>query len=140
MSRAAHTALITLSIAGLLLVAGLVMAAPPATRPTVGALAQDAVGDPLAGGAQPAAGASPPVAHGLAMASDAGLVLARGMTVVAVAATDAAIAAAVGDRDSGASAADRVAVHPRARPDHARRAIALPYFSFARGVRRDQGA
>lgn len=130
MTRTLHNTLMALSTTGLLLVFGLMAASPLAPMPHA---------DPLSG---PAPGARTFEAE-VAAAADTGHALALTAAFVAGTATEVAIAAAFADtsRDLESAGTNRFRSHTRGRPGSrsARNAIALPYFSFARGLRRGKG-
>lgn len=150
MNRKLHNSLMALSSTGLLLALGLMVAAPVevATRtPAVAAVADVPADAGRAHRAGVRAAAMEARARAfeaeVAAAADAGEALTLTAAFVAEAATAAAIAAAF-DELPAAGAAPEAATprrgNGRSTPRRsARNALALPYFSFSRGLRRGNG-
>lgn len=134
MTRTLHNTLMALSTTGLMLaialVAGMPLAPVPQARPTgADALSLDARS----------------IEASATVAEDSSEALALAAAFMATTTAEVAIASAIADAHADADAAHSAASKPgsgrqnRSGRRSARRAIALPYFSFARGLRRGTG-
>lgn len=157
MNRKLRNTILAFSVTGMLLVAGLMVATPvpsDAAAPTPG-LAQDSQATPAPlhdGPLLPLAG-GPSLVHGdPALASridahvrqfEAGVgrdasieTVVAASTGLLAAVTAEAVLARLAERQAEPAPADRAPAPRKRRSNHVRSAIAVPYFSFARGMGR----
>jgi len=145
MYRHLHNSILALSATGLVLLAGLITAAPAPHAAQSRAFA-DAAGAEAAAMHAPTVEAHAAVIRGRGQAFDAGVersasaaqLLAQTVAISAAIATETALIAAfqpAADAAAAKAAADRRHRHQVRR---SRAALALPYFSFAQGLRHNR--
>jgi hypothetical protein len=146
MNRKLHNSLMALSSTGLLLVLGLMVATPVETTrdtPPTATAAEVPADAARLRRAEVRAAAMEARARAfeadVAAAADAGEALTLTAAFVAEAATAAAMAAAFDELPAAGAAPEATAPRRGTPRRSARSSLALPYFSFARGLRRGNG-
>ncbi len=150
MNRKLHNTILALTVTGMVLFLGLVVARPPVQQAAgqVPALATDPAApadgrdEPLDGLATRAGAPARAPGQEAGRAADTAQALAMAVGTVATTAAGAALASTLAGLDGDAAPADEASpargAEGRARPRRAsstRDLIAIPYFSFARGAR-----